>query len=251
MMPINKIKENKKTILVVDDEIDILKSIEFTLKHEGYDVLLATDGHEALNLVNKNYPDLLILDLMLPKMNGFDVCKKLREEGNRIPILMLTARSNEIDTVIGLEMGADDYIAKPARLKELVARVKTHLRISESSKTLTTQENNEGIKKDEIEEFQLGNLKMNFRNYTVIYKGQSLYLTQREFELLKKLALSPNRVFQRDQLLEEVWGWSFIGESRTVDVHIRYLREKLEDDPANPKIIKTVRGIGYKLVIDK
>jgi|LakMenEpi03Aug12_release.lakeMendotaPanAssembly.Ray.scaffolds.fasta_scaffold03744_13 DNA-binding response OmpR family regulator len=245
----DKVKQSEQeimqipTILVVDDEKDITYSLEFALKQEGYQVTTSHNGKEALDLIETKHFDLVILDLMLPGMNGFDVCKEVRGKGNAIPIIMLTAKTTEIDAVIGLELGADDYIPKPARIKELIARVRTRLRNSKVNSEISSQNEEE-----KITHIELGSLFIDLEGHEVKISGKIIDLTQREFELLKTLALNPNRVFDRNQLLEGVWGWSFIGESRTVDVHIRYLREKLEKDPANPDIIKTIRGIGYKLV---
>jgi DNA-binding response OmpR family regulator len=232
------------TILVVDDEHDIAYSIEFALKQEGYQAISCHDGREALRLIQTESPDLIILDVLLPGMSGFDVCKEIRSKGNLVPVLMLTAKTTEIDAVIGLELGADDYIPKPARMKELIARVRTRLRNSIASQANESKNGDD----QEPEKIDLGPLHIDMVGRTVLLGDREVELTQREFELLKTLAINPNRVFSRNQLLEQVWGWSFIGESRTVDVHIRYLREKLEKDPANPDMIKTVRGIGYKLV---
>ncbi len=230
-------------ILVVDDEHDIAYSIEFALKQEGYQAMSCHDGKEALRLIQTESPDLVILDVLLPGMSGFDVCKEIRSKGNQVPVLMLTAKTTEIDAVIGLELGADDYIPKPARMKELIARVRTRLRNSLLTAAAESKNSDQ-----EPEKIDLGPLHIDMVGRTVALADREIELTQREFELLKTLAINPNRVFSRNQLLEQVWGWSFIGESRTVDVHIRYLREKLEKDPANPDMIKTVRGIGYKLV---
>ncbi|MDX1919241.1 MAG: response regulator transcription factor [Candidatus Caenarcaniphilales bacterium] len=231
-------------ILVVDDEKDIAYSIEFALKQEGYQTVPCHDGHEALNLALEEQFDLIILDVLLPGISGFDICKEIRNKGIKVPILMLTAKTTEIDAVIGLELGADDYIPKPARMKELIARVRTRLRNSPLNATPDSKSSSD----QEPEQIELGPLSINLISHTVYLQGNEIELTQREFELLKTLAINPNRVYSRNQLLEQVWGWSFIGESRTVDVHIRYLREKLEKDPANPEMIRTVRGIGYKLV---
>lgn len=231
-------------ILVVDDEKDIAYSTEYALKQEGYQTLTCHDGQEALRLIESESPDLIILDVLLPGMSGFDICKEIRSSGNKVPILMLTAKTTEIDAVIGLELGADDYIPKPARMKELIARVRTRLRNVPATPTVDSKSGND----QDPEKIDLGLLHMDLVAHTVRLADKEIELTQREFELLKTLAINPNRVFSRNQLLEQVWGWSFIGESRTVDVHIRYLREKLEVDPANPEMIRTVRGIGYKLV---
>ncbi|MDX1918981.1 MAG: response regulator transcription factor [Candidatus Caenarcaniphilales bacterium] len=231
-------------ILVVDDEQDILESLIYALQHEGYTVITCKKGSQVADLVNSEKPNLLILDVMLPGMNGYDVCKLLRSQGHKLPILMLTAKTTEIDAVIGLELGADDFIPKPARLKELMARVRSRLRSFQQNQNYESGSQ----AKDEEEKIFLGNLEIDMNSHTVMQDGKEVDLTQREFELLRQLAKNPNRVFSREQLLEQVWGWSFIGESRTVDVHVRYLREKLERDPANPQLLKTVRGIGYKLV---
>ncbi|MDJ0625308.1 MAG: response regulator transcription factor [Candidatus Caenarcaniphilales bacterium] len=230
-------------ILVVDDERDIAYSIEFALKQEGYEITTCHDGQEALNTIQSEQFDLIILDVLLPGISGFDICKEIRSKGNKVPVLMLTAKTTEIDAVIGLELGADDYISKPARMKELIARVRTRLRNSPLN-----LKSDKSDKNSEPEKIDLGPLYIDLVGHTVALNGNEIELTQREFDLLKTLAINPNRVYSRNQLLEQVWGWSFIGESRTVDVHIRYLREKLERDPANPEMIRTVRGIGYKLV---
>lgn len=232
-------------ILIVDDEQDIVYSTEYALKQEGYQTVTCHDGQEALRMIERENPDLIILDVLLPGMSGFDICKEIRNRGNKVPVLMLTAKTTEIDAVIGLELGADDYIPKPARMKELIARVRTRLR---NSPMHPNADPLKAAQEGEPEKIDLGTLQMNLIAHTVKLHGKEIDLTQREFELLKTLALNPNRVFSRNQLLEQVWGWSFVGESRTVDVHIRYLREKLETDPANPEMIKTVRGIGYKLI---
>lgn len=224
-----------KKLLIVDDEPDIAASIQYVLTQEGFLTLLAHDGLKAIQLVEAEKPDLIILDLMMPGLDGYEVCRRVRSADRKIPILMLTARTSEIDTVVGLELGANDYIAKPVRLRELVARVKAHLRESPSAPQPTS-----GIR--------LGNLAIDMESRTVTVANQPIELTFKEFELLAALAKHPNRVFTRDQLFAQVWGSDFLGESRTVDVHIRYLREKLEANPSQPKHILTVRGVGYRLV---
>jgi two-component system response regulator VicR len=226
-----------KKLLIVDDEPDIATSIQYVLTQEGFLTLLAHDGIKAMQLVETEKPDLIILDLMMPGLDGLEVCRRVRSADRKIPILMLTARTSEIDTVVGLELGANDYIAKPVRLRELVARVKAHLRESTGAKTSTN-----GIR--------LGNLYIDMDSRTVTTGNQQVDLTFKEFELLAALAKHPNRVFTRDQLFAQVWGSDFLGESRTVDVHVRYLREKLEANPSQPKHILTVRGVGYRLVWD-
>lgn len=227
-----------KKILIVDDEVDIANSIQYVLAQEGFSTLLAHDGIKAMNLYDTERPDLIILDLMMPGLDGYEVCRRVRANDRKTPILMLTARTSEIDTVVGLELGANDYVSKPVRLRELVARVKAHLRESPT----TAQPQTRGIK--------LGNLAIDLDSRTVTVGNQQIDLTFKEFELLAAMAKHPNRVFTRDQLFAQVWGSDFLGESRTVDVHIRYLREKLEENPSQPKHILTVRGVGYRLVWD-
>lgn len=224
-----------KSILIVDDEVDIALGIQFVLKQEGFATLIAHDGLEAMQIYENQHPDLIILDVMMPGLDGLEVCRRVRGNDKKTPILMLTARTSEVDTVVGLELGANDYIAKPVRLRELVARVKAHLRESVPEKTT-----NHVIK--------YGDLTIDMDSRTVKVGGKPLELTFKEFELLATMARQPNRVFTRDQLFIQVWGSHFRGESRTVDVHIRYLREKLEEDPSHPRHILTVRGVGYRFV---
>lgn len=224
-----------KKILIVDDEVDIANSIQYVLSQEGFNTFLAHDGLRALEMYEKDRPDLVILDLMMPGIDGYELCRRVRAIDKKTPILMLTARTSEIDTVVGLELGANDYIAKPVRLRELVARVKANLR-----ETPDAQRQVSGIR--------LGELHIDVDSRTVHVNEKDIDLTFKEFELLLAMARQPNRVFSRDQLFSQVWGSDFLGESRTVDVHIRYLREKLEDNPSQPKHILTVRGVGYRLV---
>lgn len=224
-----------KKILIVDDEVDIANSIQYVLNQEGFSTVMAHDGLKAMDVYEKDRPDLLILDLMMPGIDGYEVCRRVRAGDKKTPILMLTARTSEIDTVVGLELGANDYVAKPVRLRELVARVKAHLR-----ETPEVQPSLSGIR--------LGQLHIDVDSRTVRVNDKDIDLTFKEFELLLAMARQPNRVFSRDQLFSQVWGSDFLGESRTVDVHIRYLREKLEDNPSQPKHILTVRGVGYRLV---
>jgi two-component system response regulator VicR len=226
-----------KSILIVEDEVDIANSIQYVLKQEGFSTLLAHDGVRAIELFENQHPDMVILDLMMPGIDGYEVCRRVRATDKKTPILMLTARTSEVDTVVGLELGANDYIAKPVRLRELVARVKAHLREAAPAEP---KSNNRTIK--------YGNLYIDLDSRTVKVAEQVIDLTYKEFELLATMARHPNRVFTRDQLFSQVWGSNFLGESRTVDVHIRYLREKLEEDPSHPKHILTVRGVGYRLV---
>jgi len=227
-----------KKLLIVDDEVEIANSIQYVMNQEGFSTLLAHDGHKAIQLIEAEKPDLIILDLMMPGLDGYEVCRRVRANDRKTPILMLTARTSEIDTVVGLELGANDYISKPVRIRELVARVKAHLRES----PVATPSQPKGIR--------LGNLAIDMDSRTVLVGHQQIDLTFKEFELLAAMAKHPNRVFTRDQLFAQVWGSDFLGESRTVDVHIRYLREKLEENPSQPKHILTVRGVGYRLVWD-
>ncbi|MCK9478114.1 MAG: response regulator transcription factor [Firmicutes bacterium] len=227
----------ERTILVVDDEEPIVDILRFNLKKEGYKVLEAYDGETALKVALESNPDLILLDVMLPKMDGFTVCKKLRERMST-PILMITAREEEVDKVLGLAIGADDYITKPFSIKELMARVKANLRrgahdISYLGANADTACLVHGI------------LEINIERYEVKKGDKALDLTLREFELLKFLALQPEKIFSREALLEKVWGYEYYGDVRTVDVTIRRLREKIEDDASNPKYVVTRRGVGY------
>lgn len=226
-----------KTVLIVDDEKAIVDILKFNLKREGYEILEAYDGEEGLKLAMEQKPDLVLLDVMLPSMPGFDVCKKIREKSN-MPIIMLTARTDEIDKVLGLELGADDYITKPFGIREVMARVKANLRRN----TMETPEKQE---EGESSILSFGNLKIDIEKYEAIKNGKVLELTLREFELLKFLASQPEKIFSRESLLEKVWGYEYFGDFRTVDVTVRRLREKIEDDASDPKIVMTKRGVGY------
>ncbi len=222
-----------RKILVVDDEKPISDIIKFNLVKEGFEVDVAFDGEEALKKVYQFHPDLILLDLMLPKLDGFQVCRKIRESFN-MPILMLTAKEEEVDKVLGLELGADDYITKPFGMRELIARVKANLRRIEVDKKQSVGSN-----------IVSGNLSIDLDKYEVV-KGDSIIdLTLREFELLRFLATQENQVFTREQLLKDVWGYEYYGDIRTVDVTVRRLREKVEDDSSSPKYILTKRGVGY------
>lgn len=222
-----------KKVLVVDDEKPIVDILKFNLIKSGYEVLCAYDGEEGLKLALEENVDLILLDVMLPKMEGFEVLKKVREKKN-VPILMLTAREEEVDKILGLEWGADDYITKPFSMRELLARVKANLR------RITSEEEGAGT-----DVMSFGSLSINTVSYEVAKNGEIVELTLREFELLKFLASQPGKVFNREVLLEKVWGYEYFGDVRTVDVTVRRLREKIEDDPAHPVMIMTKRGIGY------
>lgn len=221
-------------ILVVDDEQSIAKIIAYNLKKEGYAVITACDGEAGLELALNENPDLILLDIMMPKMDGYEVCRKIREKKDT-PIIMLTARADEIDKVNGLELGADDYVTKPFGNRELIARVKAHLRRTASKQ----------ISPSDTGKSEYGDLSIDFERYEVFKKGEVVPLTLRELELLKFLALNQNQIFSREALLEKVWGYSYFGDIRAVDVTIRRLREKIEDDPAKPKFIITKRCVGY------
>lgn len=224
-------------ILIVEDEPAVARGLEYALRREGYQVLWADTGGKALELAQRHDPHLIILDIRLPDRNGFEVCRRMREEGMRQPILMLTALDEEVDRVVGLEVGADDYVVKPYRLRELIARVRALLRRAYGELAMAAP--GERIRFGEIE-VDLGRLQ-------VTRRGRTVFLTPTEFRLLRYLITHPQRPCTREELIEAVWGYERpIGDDRTIDVHIRHLREKLEDDPSRPRWIVTVRGVGYK-----
>jgi len=226
-------------ILIVDDEKDIVDLVAYNLEKEGYEILKALDGERALQLVRTKTPDLVVLDLMLPGIQGLEVCKRIRKvpETAAIPIIMLTAKGEEIDKVLGLEVGADDYITKPFSVKELLARVKAVLRRSEARRAA-----------DQEEVFESGGLRIDFKSYEVTVDGRKISLSPTEFRLLKFLSRNPGRVYSREQILDRVWGDDAFVEPRTVDVHVRRLRAQIEKDVNSPNYIVTVRGAGYKFV---
>ena len=227
-----------RKILIVDDEPNIVDILKINLKKDGFETVEAYDGAEGVEKAFSENPDLILLDLMLPKMDGFEACKKIREKLST-PIIMLTAREEEVDKVLGLELGADDYITKPFSVRELMARIRANLRRSavepipekddDSASSIITS----------------GNLTINCDRYEVRKNGEIIDLTLREFELLKFLATQPERIFTRENLLEKVWGYEYYGDVRTVDVTVRRLREKVEDEPSSPSCIITKRGVGY------
>lgn len=223
-----------KKILIVDDEKNIVDILKFNLKKEGFTTIEAYDGEQAIEMALGEKPDLILLDVMLPKMDGFTVCRKLRQSIST-PILMLTAKEEEVDKVLGLELGADDYITKPFSQRELMARVKSNIRRS-------SLEENDAIKGSMI---KCGLLIIDVDRYEVKREDITIELTLREFELVKFLAMHPGQIFSRENLLEKVWGYEYYGDVRTVDVTIRRVREKLEKDPANCEYIMTKRGVGY------
>ncbi|MGC7870365.1 response regulator [Desulfosporosinus sp. SYSU MS00001] len=223
------------TILVVDDEEPIQELLRFNLEKEGYQVRVAKDGPEALASIEKEQPDLLVLDVMLPGMDGLEVCRRLRlnTKFQQIPIIMLTAKGEEIDKVLGLELGADDYMTKPFSPRELLARIKARLR------RLNIPEDTEAM-------IVRGELRIDINGFRVLIRGEEVELTPKEFELLRVFAAHPGKVYSRDELLERIWGYEYHGDTRTVDVHVRHLRLKIERDPSNPEYIETLRGIGYR-----
>jgi DNA-binding response OmpR family regulator len=227
-------------ILIVEDDLTLLETLEYNLAGEGYEVITAADGLTALEVAREEQPDLIVLDLMLPRLDGFEVCRILRRETS-VPILMLTARAEEVDRVVGLEVGADDYLTKPFSMRELLARVKALLR----RVRLIREEMAGGPGVSGTEQLAFDDLVIDLDRREVLVRGEVLRLKPKEFELLLFLARHVGMALSRDLLLERVWGWDYGGGSRTVDVHIRWLREKVEADPANPQRIVTVRGVGY------
>jgi two-component system, OmpR family, alkaline phosphatase synthesis response regulator PhoP len=224
----------EEKILVVDDEENILELIKFNLEANNYKVITAANGIDAVKLAKSEVPDLVLLDLMLPKMDGNDVCKEIRKDNSisTMPIIMITAKSEELDKILGLELGADDYITKPFSVRELLARVKALLRRTNIQIIDTS--------------YKFGNIAIDIDKREVLKKDERIDLTLKEFELLEILIKNSGRVMTRDFLLDKIWGYDYLGETRTVDVHIRHLRQKIEDDDKNPKFIETLRGVGYR-----
>lgn len=222
-------------ILVVEDDPAILRGLADNLRFESYEVLTASDGEEGYRLIREKNPDLIILDLMLPKLSGYELCRKVRAEGVTIPILMLTARGEEADRVLGLDLGADDYVSKPFSVRELLARVRALLRRTQPSQAAP-------------DELHFEDVLVDFRRYVASKAGKPLEMTRKEFGILRLLAARPGEVLSRDELLNEVWGYENYPTTRTVDNHIASLRAKIEEDPAEPRHLLTVHGVGYKLV---
>ena len=234
---------NAKTILIVDDEQPIVDILVYNLQKEGYKTIEAGDGITAVDMALDQKPDLILLDIMLPRLDGLSVCKRIKNSLN-VPILMLTAKDSEIDKILGLELGADDYITKPFSVRELVARVKANLRKVEavSNSNIDYTKNNETKKENRI---VVGELELDLDKFEVRVRGEIIDLTLREFEVLKFLATQPEQVVTRETLLEKVWGYEYYGDIRTVDVTVRRIREKIEKDTSTPKILITKRGVGY------
>lgn len=224
------------TIAIIEDESNIVELVKYNLDREGYHTISANNGKKGLELVRQELPDLIILDLMMPELDGISVCKQLRSDPQTksIPIIILTAKSEEADRVLGLEMGADDYVTKPFSPRELVARVRAVLRRSGN------------VGDEEVEIIEIGDIKMDLRQHLARVRGQEVELTPKEFDFLKLLLINPGRAFTREFLLEHLWGYEYFGDTRTVDVHVRRLRQKIETDPADPIYLETVRGVGYR-----
>ena len=233
---------DKKKILIVDDEKPIVEILTYNLQKEGYETIEAYDGEQAITLALTKKPDLILLDIMLPKVDGLTVCKRIRHTLSNVPILILSAKDEEIDKILGLELGADDYITKPFSVRELMARVKANLRKSE---IIQDTEQVEEEADDTGNKIDVGELKLDLDKFEVKVRGEVIDLTLREFEVLKYLANQPGQVVTRETLLEKVWGYEYYGDIRTVDVTVRRIREKIEKDTSNPKILITKRGVGY------
>jgi len=229
-----------KRILIIEDDLAILRGLKDNLEYDKYEVLTATDGEQGYCLIQEKKPDLIILDLMLPKMSGYELCRKVREEGLTTPILMLTARGEEVDRVLGLDLGADDYVAKPFSVPELLARVRAILRRVQRSKS--------GPFPNEL---RFGKVLIDFKSFEARRAGKALNMSRKEFGILRLLAARAGEVVTRDELLDEVWGYEQYPTTRTVDNHIALLRSKLEEDPSKPRHLLTVHGVGYKLVLEK
>ncbi|RJX28986.1 MAG: DNA-binding response regulator [Dethiobacter sp.] len=234
-----------KTILIVEDDEEIVGLLRFNLENQGYRVITAEEGYKAQELVEKLKPDLILLDIMLPGLDGYEVCRILRsnKELENIPIIMLTAKSEELDVVLGLELGADDYVTKPFSVRELLSRIKAHLRRNGKNKK------DKADQLPTVDVLRVGEITLKTQEYKVYVKDKQVYLTHKEFQLLKFLMLNKGKVMKRDLLLERIWGYDTEIDTRTVDVHIRYLRQKIEENPAHPRYIETVRGVGYCFAI--
>jgi two-component system response regulator RegX3 len=228
------------TVLVVEDEDSFVDALSVGLQREGFRVQVARDGAEALELFDLVEPDLVLLDLMLPHISGVDVCRQLRARSS-VPIIMVTAKSSEIDTVVGLEVGADDYVSKPYRLRELVARMRAALRRAPRDDSLPPSE----------DAFQVGDVRLDPDRHEVVVRGQEVNLPLKEFELLELLLANAGRVLTRETLIDRIWGVDYVGDTKTLDVHVKRLRAKVEDDPSNPRRIITIRGLGYKYEVPR
>jgi two-component system response regulator RegX3 len=228
------------TVLVVEDEDSFVDALTVGLQREGFRVQVARDGAEALELFDLVEPDLVLLDLMLPRISGVDVCRQLRARST-VPIIMVTAKSSEIDTVVGLEVGADDYVSKPYRMRELVARMRAALRRAPREEALPPS----------VDALQVGDVSLDPDRHEVVVRGQEITLPLKEFELLELLLANAGRVLPRETLIDRIWGADYVGDTKTLDVHVKRLRAKVEDDPSNPRRIVTIRGLGYKYEVPR
>ena len=245
------VEKDKKTILVVDDEKSIMELLVFNLQKEGYNTLEAYDGITAVEMAINEKPDIILLDVMIPKLDGISVCKKIRYALNisNIPILMISAKDTESDKIVGLEMGADDYITKPFQIREVMARIKANLRKAELNANIDIMNSQKNEDKDDI--IRVGDLSLDLKKIEAKVKGEVINLTKKEFDVLKYLAIQPGQVVKREMLLREVWEYEeYVGAIRTIDVTMNRIRDKIEKDKANPKILITKRGVGY-YVTDK
>ena len=233
--------DRKFKILVVEDDRTLREALRYNLVADGYEVAVADDGSEGLISARQDDPDVIILDLMLPTLSGIEVCKALRRDGSIVPVIILTARDSEMDRIGGLESGADDYVTKPFSMRELLARVGAQIRRMDMIKSVSLTSGDQII--------DLGDLVINRGSRAVTLAGKQLDLRPREFDLLAHLAANPGRVYTRDQLLQDVWGFEYSGDTRTVDVHVRWLRLKIEKDPSKPTLLGTVRGVGYRISV--
>ncbi|MCU1378082.1 MAG: Two-component response regulator PhoP [Acidimicrobiales bacterium] len=230
--------DQRITVLVVEDEESFIDALVVGLQREGFRVQVARDGVEALELFELVDPDVILLDVMLPRMSGIDVCRQIRTK-SKVPIIMVTAKSSEIDTVVGLEVGADDYVSKPYRLRELVARMRAAMRRVPEGRDLDVGD-------DESDVLEVGDVRLDAERHEVVIRGNDVSLPLKEFELLELLLVNAGRVLPRDTLISRVWGADYVGDTKTLDVHVKRLRSKVEDEPSHPTRIVTIRGLGYK-----
>jgi two-component system response regulator RegX3 len=236
---------DRPTVLLVEDEESFVDALVVGLEREGFRVEVARDGVEAIEQFERVGPDLILLDVMLPRLSGIDVCRRIRQT-SRVPIIMVTAKASEIDTVVGLEVGADDYVSKPYRLRELVARMRAAIRRAPDGRRI-----DDPREQDDSEVLEVGDVRMDVDRHEVVIRGNDVSLPLKEFELLELLLANAGRVLTRDTLISRVWGADYVGDTKTLDVHVKRLRAKVEDDPAHPRRIVTIRGLGYKFDVPR